>query len=865
MNKSGWKRPARAWAACCLAAATFHGMPMAWAQSGNLLSNPTFLNINPATNLPDGYWDQRGFEASCASGLGPLPVTHSYGSEGGVPYMDIDVHNTSANCPANYVLVMPMVSGGNSLVLGADYRMSGTVKVLTNDGGSKGSLGYHLEAPTTFNYLGEIPGFYVNGLSGDQSIAVDYSAGEPSRSGVVPGSVLPRLTAYSIKAGQHLRLRLKNLSVTRSAVATAVTVKGLVNPVLMAGSGKWVKMSVPVKPIAYTGGQVTSTVNFLDANGVVKGTWAARPVSFLSATSWGTAYDAWESTLPALPAGRYTIRYNLSLPASQTQAGDGATESTTPSGAKRYDIGTLIVSDKAGMYVGQHFHRYPGPNLPGTPLPSGLNYKFARSHNHDGSAQFVDSMTSMRWWTGDNQYNWALFDAWADFHAGAQGSGHKKLLITFMGSPPWLTSNSNYNTFYPDHGLLAAPTDLAVYKRMVTATVNRYKDRIFAVECWNEPDVGFFGPNPASPLSTETQLADICKAIHTATKAIDPNIPTICPQVSVPEHMQTWLGARTSQNEPITDYCDVVGAHTYGRTGLSPSGQHYISSTDGLIQSIRNMRATLQSMGIKKPIAITESGFVDGANEQWTDNLKFSSKTPALRAEISYQTLATARELGVVLFGLYSFDGGADPIAPLGFEGNGFGSPAAAANQIVNTRNSAAVADLGASGAGLLPTALDLFMVPTGTTVSMAGSTALNFKLTVANTNMVAGRSLAVSILPSASSYESGSGATGPAGSSVYTIDSLVGPAGSSCTPSMPSVNGQTVTQWTCQNMNVPAGEFVTLVANGRATPSSNQLMWMNWWNYTYNFTVSASAAWADRPAAVPAPVVTSPKIVVTQ
>lgn len=877
MKNAGEWRPFQAVCGMGLAALLWCSVPsQGWAQSPgeNLLADPAFLNAPSASQLPPGYWVQMQFNSPC-SGTQPYQVSYSYGNDaGGVRYLEIDVYNGASACSANYVLVMPMKGTSANLIAGANYQFKGNVNVQAYDGASVGSLGFHLQGPSS-NYLGESPGFYANGPLVEQTPVADYTAGVQVNGGSIPTSVLSRLSVASIKPGEHVRLRLKNLSVTRADPPTALTVGGLVNPVVMAAAGKPLKLSVPLRLFPYSGGAVSSTVKFVDVNGVERAT-STHPVAAVGTSPWGDVYDAWQTTLPStLPPGRYEIRYSLSMPSASVQAGSGAVGLPGPGGTTYYLIGTLIVSDKAGMYVGQHFHRYPGPNV-SAPLPTNFAYRFARSLNHDGvtpststgSSNWNASLTSMGWWEGDGQYKFGVFDAWADFHAGSGASAQKRLLITFMGSPPWLSSNNNYDFYhYPAGGFLAAPKDLEVYRRMVTATVNKYKDRIFAVECWNEPDAGYFGPDPLSTKPVGTQLADVCKVIHTATKAVDPSIATICPQAAIPENMRTWLTVRTSQDEPITDYCDVVGAHAYARTGISATGADYQNRADGLLRTVRDMRATLQSMGIKKPIAITEAGFLDGNGGRWTNGIVFSQKSATDRAEISYQTLATARELGVALYGLYSFDGAPTADAPLGFEGNGFGTPEAVAGQAVNDKNAQAAGDFGAGATsqGLLPFALDLFMVPTVMPLKLSGNMTLNFTITVANTSLLPAKELAVSILPSISQFESSGGATGNATSSVYTIDSVNGPAGSTCTPSQKIWPSHAVTQWTCTDMNVPAGEFVTLQAYGHATPSSSQVTWMNLLNYKYDFTVSASVAWSNRPAGVSVPTVTSPKIVLSK
>ena len=125
-----------------------------------------------------------------------------------------------------------------------------------------------------------------------------------------------------------------------------------------------------------------------------------------------------------------------------------------------------------GFMIGQHFHRPVGTVI--------HKYQFARTHDNEATSE-----GAMKWWTGPDTYNFSALDQFRDFHK----SNGAKILITFYGTPRFASARPDEpNRPYPSMtGSLAEPRDLNMYGRMVQATVNRYKNDIYAVECWNEP------------------------------------------------------------------------------------------------------------------------------------------------------------------------------------------------------------------------------------------------------------------------------------------------------------------------------------------------------------------------------------------
>jgi uncharacterized repeat protein (TIGR01451 family) len=755
----------------------------AHAQSSNLITNPGFANVSATTSLPQGYADQAFFSA-CEVNEDPaakIAVRYSYGTEG-QPYIEIDLTNNSASCTANYNLFLSVANGQISVTPGATYTASAQIKMVVYDGATGGSLGFNLMRANG-TYLGGSGTAWgsASALGSYELVTHRYLAGVPV-SGEVPAAIVPCVTRYALQPGGHLRMRVQSPSILYGAAATTVGVAALSNPTPWTANGKVLKLSVPVAPIPLAG-TYNSRIALVDANGVEQFS-SSHAAPFFGSASWYPLLDGWQVTPTGLPDGRYAIRYALTAPPGQTSAGAGAKEVVSPSGSKSYEIGQLVVDSHAGMYVGQHFHRYPGSSE--TTLGAiKVGYQFARSHDNE-------SVAVNNWSKGDGVYDWTLFDKWADMHAGKGTAASKKLLITFFGSPTWNSSAPASANAYGVPGLTAPPRDLMAYTNMVFDVVNKYKARIFAVECWNEADItGFFAGDP-------NQLADICKAIHVATKAVDQTIVTICPQPAVPENMKTLLSGVTKANEPVTKFCDVVGAHGYQRNGTDASGKAY--GPLSLMTTVASLKQMLTELGVNKPLAITEAGFYDGASAEWADGKVFSAKTGAERGAVIYQTLATARELGVSLYGLYSYDGEAMDGAPFGLEGAM--SPNATENAAVYQRMSQATTDLGVASNGLQAMRVDVFQLPSKTVVNYKADSKLSFAVTVTNPGLLPLTNVSIADAVS---------------STLLVLDSA---SGAACTSSTTVVS--------CALGTLNPGESRVVRINAHANPSALQKLGMN-------------------------------------
>lgn len=303
--------------------------------------------------------------------------------------------------------------------------------------------------------------------------------------------------------------------------------------------------------------------------------------------------------------------------------------------------GAGATPDDAGMYIGHAFHRYPGASEKAFG-PLTVRYQFARSLAND--------LTYLnQWWTGEDRYDWRGIDRWANFHAGP---GQRRLLITFSGSPQWASQAPEQYAAMGQPGNAAPPKRhlLPAYQRMVKETVARYKGRLLAVECWNEPNSrDFFSGTP-------TELADLCQAVYEGSKAAAPEVPVICPQADSPENMGFVYEARTSGGESILKRCDVLGAHIYNRLGRDAHGHSY--SAQRLEDSVRLMRRVAQRHGVAhKQLAVTEFGVSSCVTQPTRQHpLSFGRMGSPEAGEALYQTLRGFRELGVWMVALYSFD-----------------------------------------------------------------------------------------------------------------------------------------------------------------------------------------------------------------
>jgi hypothetical protein len=656
----------------------------------NLLTNSVLAPSggSGSSTLP-ADWSQQGWTADSAGThqIGPCPATqplcdsYAYGTDAdGQPYLDVTLNSTASDWSyTNLFIDNPLPAA-----FGENYRISVSARLKSGSPGTV-ALGFHLydgagylsEAATNF-----APQLAVEAQVADQALAYSFQV-VPNYAGTgrTPTSIQPRLAIY-IPPLSSVSVRIKSPLLTRGMHLSSVGIDARTGKpqLITAAPGQVLRFTTGLqgRPLA----AATSIVTLVPVTPAVRPLiGSVQPITSLPLVPLSHAVsltdpnvgDVWQVPLPAnaRPGTTYSIRYalkdsnsgaTLALQADPDVVAYGSAGTTT-----NLEVGQVSIQTGGGMAIGQHFHGHPGPyggDSRGT-APILVTYDFVRSHDSG-------NVGGTSWWVADTVknnpdglYNWSEFDRWATFHAS---SGQKKLLVTFFGSPTWASSNPASSNAYGIPGLTAPPANLGSYGKMVKATVARYADRIFATECWNEPSTdptGYFN-------GTGTQLADVCKAIYTNTKAVDPAIPVICPAADLP-----WvLTQRTSQGEPLSQFCDWANGHPYDATGTDLNGEDY--SVDRLGDFVDLMKLQLKQLGLNKPIALTEWGMFCDDRPSSYHPVHFHFADSATRGDLLYQMLAKAKEKGVVALGLYSYDSGtsaylgnANTQCQFGYEGIG--------------------------------------------------------------------------------------------------------------------------------------------------------------------------------------------------
>ncbi len=657
--------------AACLAGVAAHA-------ETNLLTDPV---LSPSggtgsSTLPAG-WAQQGWVTDSSgntSQIGPCPATplcdsYAYGTDtDGQPYLDVTLTSTSSG----WTYTNLFLDGSMPVAFGETYRISLSARL---ESGSPGTvaLGFHLydsagylsEAATNF-----APQLAANAQVADQTLAYSFQVvSNYNGTGRTPTSIQPRLSVY-LAPMSSTTVRIKSPLLTRGMHLSPVGIDARTGKpqLITAAPGQVLRFTAGLqgRPLSPT----TSIVTLVPKSSSGA---ALAPLSHAVSLTDPNVGDVWQVPLPATaqPGTTYSIRYALADTNSGAilplQADPGVVTHGSAGTTTNLEIGQVSVQAGSGMAIGQHFHSHPGlyngSDFSGNG-PILLTYDFVRSHDSD-------NVGGTKWWVADTAtgnpdglYDWTEFDHWANFHASA---GQKKLLITFFGSPQWASSKPTSTNAYGILGLTAPPANLRSYGKMVKATVTRYADRIFATECWNEPSTdptGYFN-------GTGTQLADVCKAIYTNTKAVNPAIPVICPAADLP-----WvLTQTTSQGEPLSKFCDWANGHPYDSTGTDLNGEDY--SVDRLGDFVDQMKLQLKQLGLNKPIALTEWGMFCDDRPSPYHPTHFHFADSATRGDLLYQMLANAKEKGVVAIGLYSYDSGSSPYlgsnakCPFGYEGIG--------------------------------------------------------------------------------------------------------------------------------------------------------------------------------------------------
>ncbi len=588
----------------------------------NLLKHATHEGV--VGQVPKGMFHGVGYDASTGvAGSGTLLVNYRYGkSMDGRPYTEVELSNRASQA-ANYTLNLS--AWRVNLVVGQTYRLSALVSAASLARPLVMNLGYQFYQADG-QYLSEMvdaEGEYQSGLGGVQQLHAEVVGGESDkRNGRVPASFFPRLAVYNIPPGVVVRMRVSGITLTADSTVAGVRVQPVKFLPKKVAPGAVLPLTIGLKgrPVQEPG-QVVSNLSLV---GVSNGRRVQlEPGHRLRFDHSGRQHDIWQSRVPqSVTPGNYSLWYEV------------------PSLGITTRLGEVVVTPAAGMRIGYSFHRYPGISEV-TFGPLHARYQLARS-------LASDLTYGVQWWLGPDEYDWRGLMRWARFHSQLN---ERKLVMTFSGTPRWASAAPHQRSAMGLPGYAAPPAAMyrAAYQRMVKETVTQLKGRLLATECWNEPNSHDFFTG------TQTDLADLCKSVYLATKAVEPRVPVICPQADDPVNLDFVYSARTSAGEPIHQFCDVVGAHLYNRLGVDLQGHDY--SQLRLLDGLEAMAAMSRKYGINKPLGITEFGVsscVARATHAYPQ--VFGRMRSEDAAEALYRSLAGMREYGVTLVALYSYD-----------------------------------------------------------------------------------------------------------------------------------------------------------------------------------------------------------------
>ncbi len=619
---------------------------------------PAAVTTTPTSTAPAGFWEELATPATTAT-------YHRDTTTAGGPYLVVTVSNSSTTDMGNYALhANPL----RPIAVGNVARSKMSLIVSQADPQVFISTSMYQYAGTTYNGQLESETSVADGARTTlQTVTAELVGGTRSvATNLDTTQARPVLTVYNVPRSGTVVLRIKSWTLDNgTTTGNGIFPLSVLGRQQNTGPSKNFKVSVDLIGKTLTG-SYTSTLEVVNNLGFIK-----KSVSH-SSSEWsaqnGRIVDNFTLDMSgiSMPAGAYTLRYKIATTAGGPGIQLGATSTGVTEvnywGASppdwRYRIGDVVVSANGGLHLGMSFHNYPGTSDTKFGAPYGT-YKFVRS--------LASDVLWRPWWdvNPDGSLNttdpnrWTNLDAWANKFAAA---GERKLLITFFGSPTAASSNptlisGGWGASAP--GISAPPVNLAVFRQAVEATVTRLSGRIFAVECWNEP-------NSYDMFSgTKTQLADICQKVYEGTKAIDPTIPVICPQADSPYTAGWVYSAKTTAGNPITNYCDWVGSHIYSRLSNDVHSKAY--AVQSLNTALRLLKVRGQQYGISaKKLAVTEFGL---NRCTWSTTPAYGRVGPTQtlddlsngdKADAMFQATMTMHEEGVSALGLYSYDHGDD-------------------------------------------------------------------------------------------------------------------------------------------------------------------------------------------------------------
>lgn len=273
--------------------------------------------------------------------------------------------------------------------------------------------------------------------------------------------------------------------------------------------------------------------------------------------------------------------------------------------------------------LGMHFHRWPAATNPGDPSAD-PTYAFdaTRVHDTEGTA-WADVQVSS---TGtDADFNWAKLDAVIDAHFAAG----RKVMYCVHGCPQFLAALPSHPSPYGRPGYGSAPANWASLTRFVTALCTRYQGKLWAIQWWNEPDLGFFdyatgeggtdrwigtvtGNGTAATLQRRVDFAIGQKTLYQAANAVDASIRVYfggfvfwTDTTGVQAQVQVLADTSIPSGGKCSDYADGLGFHFYGEA----------TTVTAALNRFRSLEATRNAINPSWAIAMDEIGSVGSVSE----------------------------------------------------------------------------------------------------------------------------------------------------------------------------------------------------------------------------------------------------------
>ena len=194
-----------------------------------------------------------------------------------------------------------------------------------------------------------------------------------------------------------------------------------------------------------------------------------------------------------------------------------------------------------------------------------LGYSGVRIHQVRWESAGGNRSTRLGFNRERGKYDWTNSDIQIN---NCINAGMKNIAANIMGTPRWAVPEEHQNetglATGGFHYSLYAPEDMSIVTESMTAFTERYKDKITAIEFFNEPYYG--NARTAFWYDTEEKFTEMSLTAAKAIKAVDPDM-----EFWTAGHLASSGGAQffgdTMKNEEFKDIIDVVSHHgTYNTT-----------------------------------------------------------------------------------------------------------------------------------------------------------------------------------------------------------------------------------------------------------------------------------------------------------